>query len=767
MSEEIEELKKHAQEFDRQHRSGTERGSDEVEQSVPTPSDTSVDVRDFSAGEAKMWAVHGLSYFPCESTVPTLPPGQYSIAATDTRGIFFNKHNVCLDELIVLPDSASEEILKGIEYFWTQEAAFRKFGFLWKRGLLLWGPAGCHAAGTKVIMFDGSTKNVEDIQVGDTLMGPDSEPRKVYEAISGSEQMYEITPVRGGPFVVNENHILSLRISDNIHRNYPPVMNIKVKDFLNLSHCAKRRLKLYKPGCIHFPNEKNNLFDPYFIGVWLGDGSSNRVAVTTADVEIENYIKYVANKYDCHITESGKPGAKCRTYAISSDVKARPRGRSNPIANIFKEYNLIDNKHIPKDYLYSSEKDRLELLAGLLDTDGSYEQVSGRHFSKWQKKGYKGYFEITQKRTELANNIVFLARSLGFRVYIRKCIKTIKAINFIGEYNRISICGDVHRIPIKIERKRASLGKPNKDHLRVGIKSINPIGQGNYYGFNISGDRLYLTEDFFVHHNSGKTSLVQILSKKIVELGGFSVYVNCPDIDARGLALLRRIEPNRPIVVIIEDIDAIIRRYNEATVLALFDGELQIDNVTYLATTNYPGRLDPRIINRPSRFDVVKKIGMPSAASRKVYLEHKHPSLSHDDLISWVNQTEDFSFAHLKEVIVAVECLGQRFEDTINRLRQMMDIDKLPEFGEDYKKDNPAGFGFGGNGALKEVQYIETKERRSAAGATRGSTDFVCGHTGHAGRGSKVQTLPSDEYMSRKFLEHFRERRVWKGHSEE
>lgn len=192
---------------------------------------------------------------------------------------------------------------------------------------------------------------------------------------------------------------------------------------------------------------------------------------------------------------------------------------------------------------------------------------------------------------------------------------------------------------------------------------------------------------------SGKSSLVQMLSQKIVELGGFSVYVSNPDIDARGLKVLRLIEPDRPIVVMLEDIDAIIRNFNEATVLALFDGELQINNVVFIATTNYPGRLDPRIINRPSRFDVVKKIGMLSAESRRVYLKHKHPTLPKAALDLWIKETEDFSFAHLKEVIVATECLGQKFEDVVARLRSMMELDKLPEFGEDYKKKNEVGFG--------------------------------------------------------------------------
>ncbi len=109
---------------------------------------------------------------------------------------------------------------------------------------------------------------------------------------------------------------------------------------------------------------------------------------------------------------------------------------------------------------------------------------------------------------------------------------------------------------------------------------------------------------------SGKTSTIQILAKKIIERRGVVISIYNPSLATVGLHIARRIEPNRPILGLLEDIDAIVQRHGEADLLALLDGEHQIDNVVYLATSNYPERLDPRFINRPSRFDVIKKIGM-------------------------------------------------------------------------------------------------------------------------------------------------------------
>lgn len=176
---------------------------------------------------------------------------------------------------------------------------------------------------------------------------------------------------------------------------------------------------------------------------------------------------------------------------------------------------------------------------------------------------------------------------------------------------------------------------------------------------------------------SGKTSCLQQLSKLIIDNGGLSVYCTSPVITAEALRILRRIEPKRPVIVMIEDIDAVINRHGEPDLLALLDGELQIDNVVYIATTNYPEELDPRFIQRPSRFDEVIYIGMPSDAAREVFLKSKNPRLAkkgnEEELHEWVELTNGFSIAAMKEVIVAVECLGRDLKETIKRIEQIME----------------------------------------------------------------------------------------------
>jgi len=128
-------------------------------------------------------------------------------------------------------------------------------------------------------------------------------------------------------------------------------------------------------------------------------------------------------------------------------------------------------------------------------------------------------------------------------------------------------------------------------------------------------------------------------------------------------------------------------RHGESGLLALLDGEPQIDNVVFVATTNYPENLDKRMKNRPSRFDYVRRIGMPSNAARQKFIEHKNPRLATnpEELEQWVRETKGFSVAHLKELIVSVEIFGSNFDESLKRLKDMMEVDITSEHNENKK----------------------------------------------------------------------------------
>lgn len=172
---------------------------------------------------------------------------------------------------------------------------------------------------------------------------------------------------------------------------------------------------------------------------------------------------------------------------------------------------------------------------------------------------------------------------------------------------------------------------------------------------------------------SGKTCTLMLLTKDIIEREGIVVLPAEPVLTTRALGEIRRIEPDRPLICILEDIDEMVDQYGEHALLALLDGETQIDNVVFVATTNYPERLDQRLVNRPSRFDEIIKIDMPSAEARSVYFRARlnKIELSDGKLAGWVKDTEGLSIAHLKEIVVAVYCLGREYGETLTRLRKM------------------------------------------------------------------------------------------------
>lgn len=174
---------------------------------------------------------------------------------------------------------------------------------------------------------------------------------------------------------------------------------------------------------------------------------------------------------------------------------------------------------------------------------------------------------------------------------------------------------------------------------------------------------------------SGKTTTLQMISQKIINRGGISVYIDNPSIGSRALKVLRGIEPTRPLVVMLEDIDAIIDRHGESELLSMLDGELQVDNVVFVATTNYPEELDDRFVCRPSRFDIVRKVSMPSKQIRRAFLQAKNKRLAEPqaekELEMWVEETEGFSIAHMKELIISVELFEIDFQSSIKRLKTL------------------------------------------------------------------------------------------------
>lgn len=168
---------------------------------------------------------------------------------------------------------------------------------------------------------------------------------------------------------------------------------------------------------------------------------------------------------------------------------------------------------------------------------------------------------------------------------------------------------------------------------------------------------------------SGKTSTLHLLMRMIVDRNkGVALLVQDPGVATAALALIRKVEPLRQIIAIMEDVDGLIQHHGVEQYLSLLDGESQIDNVVFVATTNFPERLDKRLTDRPSRFDTIQFIGMPSPAARYAYLRYKEPDLPEVDICQMVDLTEGLSVAHLREMIVLTQCFGRSIAASATRL---------------------------------------------------------------------------------------------------
>lgn len=191
---------------------------------------------------------------------------------------------------------------------------------------------------------------------------------------------------------------------------------------------------------------------------------------------------------------------------------------------------------------------------------------------------------------------------------------------------------------------------------------------------------------------SGKTSLVQMIMSDVIKRGGVVLKFENPNIFPEGMRMLREIQPTTPVVVLMEDIEAIIEYWSESQVLNILDGVNRVDKVVFISTTNYPEKLGDRIINRPSRFDKRFKIGHPNERSRKIYLEHLIKvggKKTKVDVKKWVKDTENMSIAHIKELFTAVMIIGDKYEDAITTLRSMKEEAPTSE------DDNIKSLGFG------------------------------------------------------------------------
>lgn len=284
--------------------------------------------------------------------------------------------------------------------------------------------------------------------------------------------------------------------------------------------------------------------------------------------------------------------------------------------------------------------------------DYSDREDKATKVSQWGLVGsrmYKGY-PSTQKALPSGIYSITTDRNDDMPVYVRKEVKTDDIIRF-----KDSLADKIlTEIDVFWEKE-------------AKFKAVGFLHRRGYLLYGSQG--------------TGKSSLLQQIMSDVVERGGIVFICDNPKFFNLGLATFRQAEPERNMLCIFEDIDAIISRYGEDELLSILDGANMVDKVLNIATTNYPEKLDKRIVSRPRRFDRVIKVLAPDKKIREEFLKARLPK--GEDIKKWVRQTKDLSFAGITEVIISVHCLGNDMEETLKIIR-------------DIETRNPSSDEFGG-----------------------------------------------------------------------
>lgn len=192
-------------------------------------------------------------------------------------------------------------------------------------------------------------------------------------------------------------------------------------------------------------------------------------------------------------------------------------------------------------------------------------------------------------------------------------------------------------------------------------------------------------------HGTGKSSIIIKVMEEQIKRDSIIFFCPSPHDLSEFVRTYRTIDPDRRVVAVFEEFEKLLAGY-EAGFLSLLDGELQIDNVAYIATTNYINEIPPRIKDRPSRFATVIEVGLPDAATRKLYIESKTFPDENVDIDTWVKGTEGLTIDKIKDLIISVFCIGLPLEEAIKRSKGIFNNeDELEEddpYNQGYSDDN-------------------------------------------------------------------------------
>jgi hypothetical protein len=365
-------------------------------------------------------------------------------------------------------------------------------------------------------MSNGEWKNIENIKIGDEVISPQKDGTNKFSKVLSTTswecpETYDIVQSNRDHkklYSCSNNHIIPFyhrygqRATDSNGKRYTTKTWWDFKEYTAeyVSKMCRESFSHFSIGFSSFPienfkNQENCKIEPYSLGLYLGDGYFNKgLTITSNDkVVIDEVVRHyvLMNIYN-------KVGTTCKSYSFS--IKGK-------FAKDLILYNLrgkkSGQKFIPKSALKSDLNYRRKLLAGLIDSDSYYSN---------------GGYEYVSKSKELVEGLKELIFSIGGRSYeIKKIKKGIKSRGFIGEYYKLNFyVGDLD-LPILTKRRQRDTNCIYKEPNRLAI-FVKKSTAKRVYGFSLdSSSCWYITDNWMVTHNTGKSNLVGNLCFKLAE----------------------------------------------------------------------------------------------------------------------------------------------------------------------------------------------------------------------------------------------------------
>lgn len=329
-------------------------------------------------------------------------------------------------------------------------------------------------------------KNHGDLKVGDKVIGSDGKFTEVTRVFPKDVADYKVTLTDGSEIYCHGNH--EWTVYDRRCRNDKTIETWQIAErnptyFENDKERSKYFLPLRTPM---LGEEKTLELHPYVLGAWLGDGTNTKPWITDPESD-----RAIVDK----MIDLGYPLRKIYTHKTTG-VKGFVF--DSKLAQQLHKYGMCyysrtTEKHIPKEYLTASLEQRLELLAGLLDTDGTLTKKENRY-----------HFSTVSER--LKDDIVTLIHTFGWRTCVNIDKPHTSSFGITGKQDCYVIgFNPTLEIPCVLERKHL---KTFSKMRRIGIWKVekcNPV-QGNCISV-ANSDGLYAVGDTMqLTHNSQLTT---------------------------------------------------------------------------------------------------------------------------------------------------------------------------------------------------------------------------------------------------------------------